>query len=286
MTDDRVLVLGATGMLGHTAMRYFTEAGLDAYGTIRVAAAANLLAPRLQSRLLVGVDVENTDALTRVFAEVRPTFVVNCIGLVKQLRRAEDPSAALPVNALLPHRLARLCDLVGARLVQISTDCVFSGRRGFYREEDESDALDVYGKSKYLGELREPHTITLRTSMIGHEVGGRHGLLEWFLAQEGQVRGYTRAIFSGLPTYELSRVIAEKILPRPDLSGVYHVAGAPISKFDLLRLFAETYGKTSVVVPDESLAIDRSLNAELFHSKTGYVAPSWPELVRRMRQYQ
>lgn len=283
----RVLVLGASGMLGNAMFRLLSQdAGLEVFGTVRSAWVRRLFAPETGRRLIAGVDVENQDALARVFADVKAQVVVNCIGLIKQLADADDPLQALPINAMLPHRLARLCELGGARLVHVSTDCVFAGTKGNYRESDPSDAADLYGKSKFLGEVAYPHTITLRTSIIGHELGSAHGLVGWFLAQEGQVRGYTRAIFSGLPTVELARVVRDVVLPRPDLCGVYHVASSPIAKCDLLKLVAQVYGKAIEIVPDDAMVIDRSLNADRFKEASGYVAPPWPELVKAMFEFK
>lgn len=282
----RVLVLGATGMLGHVMLRVLAEdPAIDPTGTVRSPSAAQLLPEHLRSRILSGIDVENNDNLVAAFATVRPAVVINCVGLVKQLSNAEDPLAALPVNSIFPQRLMRLCDIAGARLVQISTDCVFAGTRGMYRESDPSDCTDVYGKSKFLGEVDAPHAITLRTSMIGHELSGSHGLLEWFLSREGTVRGFRKAIFSGLPTVELARVIRDHVMPRREMRGVYHVASEPISKYDLIRLFAQEYGRPVTIVPDDSLVIDRSLDGSQFRTITGYTAAPWPELVRRMREF-
>lgn len=204
---------------------------------------------------------------------------------MKQLADAEDPLQAIPINAMLPHRLSRLCELAGARLVQISTDCVFSGEKGNYRESDPSDAKDLYGKSKFIGELSSPHTITLRTSIIGHELQSAHGLLGWFLSQEERYNGYAKAIFSGLPTVVLAQIFRDEVIPRPELSGVYHVAGQPISKYDLLKLIATVYGKQIEIVRDDKFVIDRSLNAERFREATGYVAPEWPTLIKTMHSY-
>lgn len=282
----KILVLGASGMLGNAMLRTLAATdGLDVHGTARSANVLKQFDPAVSQRILTGVDVENTDALMALFAEIRPSVVINCIGLVKQLAQADDPLNALPINALLPHRLARLCNLVGARLVHISTDCVFNGRQGNYRESDPSNAEDLYGRSKLLGEVSYPHTITLRTSIIGHELGSAHGLVGWFLAQQGKVRGYRRAIFSGLPTVELSRVVRDFVLPRPELTGLYHVATAPIAKYDLLHLIRDAYGKEIEIAPDDGLVIDRSLNAERFQEATGYVAQSWPALVAQMRDF-
>lgn len=283
----KILVLGASGMLGSAMLRTLTESvALDVYGTARTHSVKKFFSPDLGDRIIAGVDVENQDSLSGVLAGLKPQVVINCIGLVKQLAEANDPLAALPINAMLPHRLARLCELGGARLVHVSTDCVFAGTRGDYRESDLSDALDLYGKSKFLGEVTYPHTITLRTSIIGHELASAHGLVGWFLSQASPVRGYSKAIFSGLPTVELARVVRDVVLPRPDLSGLYHVAAAPISKLDLLKLMAEVYGKDVEIVPDDKLVIDRSLNAEKFHAATGYEAPPWPDLVRKMFDFK
>ena len=282
----RVLVLGASGMLGNAVLRLFAQSpGLEVLGSSRSVQASHLLPPALAGRLICGVNVENIDSLTGLFAKTRPNVVINCIGLVKQLAVADDPLAAIPINALLPHRLARLCELVGARMVQISTDCVFSGSKGMYTEADNSDAKDLYGRSKYLGEVDYPHAITLRTSIIGHELSGANGLVGWFLSQQAGVKGFTRAIFSGLPTVELARVIRDYVLPHPELHGLYHVSAEPINKFDLLTLVGQAYGKATPIAPDDQLVIDRSLDSTRFKQATGYQPPPWPELVLRMREF-
>lgn len=282
----KILVLGASGMLGNAMVRSLSANGIyEVFGSVRSSASIRHFSPGLARNLVVGVDVENADALAHLFAQVRPDVVINCIGLVKQLATANDPLMALPINALLSHRLARLCDLIGARLVHVSTDCVFTGRKGGYVETDEPDAQDLYGRSKLLGEVDYPHAITLRTSIIGHELESARGLVGWFLSQQGQVKGYSEAIFSGLPTCELAAVVRDVVLPRPKLHGLYHVAAEPISKYELLKLVASEYGKNIRIEPDAKLQIDRSLNGERFRSATGYRAPAWPELVARMRAF-
>lgn len=280
----RVLVLGVTGMLGNAVFRVFSaDAGHETWGTLRGAAALRNFPLQAHERLLVGVDALDQDALAAAFSRVRPDVVINCVGLIKHLADAKDPLTALPINAMLPHRLARLCELSGARLIHVSTDCVFSGHKGGYLESDTSDAEDLYGKSKYIGELHDlPHAITLRTSIIGHELGSSHALVDWFLSQQGSVKGFTKAIFSGLPTVELARVMKDFVVPHLSLNGLYHVAAEPIAKFDLLGLVASEYGKQIDIRPDDALVIDRSLNGSRFREATGYVAPGWPELIRRM----
>ena len=283
----RVLVLGVSGMLGNAMIRVLSESGRqDVFGTARSASILRFFTPDIRERVITGVDIENQDSVVRVFAQVKPQVVVNCIGLVKQLATASDPLVALPVNALLPHRLSRLCKVGNARLVHVSTDCVFSGSKGNYLESDKSDAEDLYGKSKFLGEVTDAHAITVRTSIIGHALAGSHGLIDWFLSQEGRVPGYTNAIFSGLPTVELAHVIRDLIIPNAQLSGLYHVASAPIAKFDLLQIVRQVYGKTTEIVPDDTVVIDRSLNADRFRKATGYVAPKWLELTKKMHQFR
>ncbi len=285
-TRARVLILGANGMLGHTLFRVLSAApGLDVHATVRSAGASRHFTPPLAGTVVAGVDVLDHDHLVRVLEQVRPGVIINCVGLVKQIKEADDPLSALPINALLPHRLAHLAALAGARLVHISTDCVFAGTRGGYREDDVPDATDLYGRSKLLGEICALHAVTLRTSIIGPELGTPHGLVGWFLAQSGPVRGYTRAIFSGLPTVELATVIRDHVLPRPDLRGLYHVSAEPIDKHTLLGLVAATYGRSTVINPDDGVVIDRSLDSSRFRGATGYEPAPWPELIARMQRF-
>jgi dTDP-4-dehydrorhamnose reductase len=282
----KVLVLGASGMLGNTVLRYFCDRqDHDVVGSVRTSAAAQRLPPKVRAQTEVGTNVEDPDSLMRLFEAIRPTLVINCVGVVKQLAEADNALVAIPLNAVLPHRLAHLCAIAGARLIHISTDCVFSGTKGLYRESDLPDACDLYGLSKHLGEVTYPHSITLRTSIIGHELGTAHGLLNWFLAQSGSVRGYARAIFSGLPTVELAHAIHDYVLPDATLHGVYHVSAEPIDKCSLLKLVAAAYGKATTVTPDEALVIDRSLDSTRFRAATGYVPPDWPALIARMHEF-
>lgn len=282
----RVLILGASGMLGNAMMRVLSaQSDWDVHGTVRGPSAKRYFPPATAARLHQGIDIEDQDTLLSIFSTIRPRLVVNCIGQVKQVENANDPLRAIPINALLPHRLARLCQLSGARLIHISTDCVFSGARGGYRETDTPDATDLYGRAKLLGEVDYPHAITLRTSIIGHELQSAHGLVEWFLSQKDACPGYTRAIFSGLPTVTLATVIRDIVAPRPELHGVYHVSAAAISKFDLLQLIAKTYGKKINIIPDDHIRIDRSLDSSKFAGATGFVAPDWEKLITQMYRH-
>ncbi len=283
----RVLVLGISGMLGSAMFRQLSIGpSLVVYGTVRNDNVVSYFDKALREKIISGVDVESQDSLIALFGRVKPDVVVNCIGLVKQLGEASNPLQAVPINSLLPHRLAALCKVASARLIHVSTDCVFSGSKGCYVESDFPDAYDLYGRSKLIGEVNYPHAITLRTSIIGHELAGARSLLCWFLAQKGQTKGYTKAIFSGLPTNELAKIVRDFVLPRPDLHGLYHVAARPIDKHSLLTLVADVYGKDIEIVPDDKVVIDRSLSAERFFEATGYLAPEWPELVKKMHEFQ
>ncbi len=282
----KILVLGASGMLGNAMLRVMSaQEAWSVFGTVRGAdPVLHAAAPR--AVLIAGVHADQPDSLLAAFAQARPDVVINCVGLVKQLSNAEDPLVAVPINTLLPHRLARMCEVAGARLVHVSTDCVFSGKQGNYAESDLADAQDVYGRSKLLGEVDYPHAVTLRTSIIGHELRSAHGLIDWFLSQQARVKGYTEAVFSGLPTCELARVVRDFVIPDASLRGVYQVAAEPISKHDLLQIVNREYGKNLKIEPDDQVKINRSLDASRFREATGYVAPAWPDLIAQMREFR
>lgn len=281
----KTLILGGTGMLGHKLSQTLAER-FDVYATLRQSPAAyagyGILDP---SRIIGNVSAQDFDSVIRALAKVRPEVVVNCIGVVKQDAAAKDPLTSIAINSLFPHRLAEACRAANARLIHLSTDCVFSGRRGNYAEDDQTDAEDLYGKSKHLGEVAGAGCLTLRTSMIGRELHGSHGLLEWFLGQEGKrVRGFRRAIFSGFTTQALSEIIARIIEEHTQLEGVWHVAAEPINKFDLLTLIKETGGLNVEIEMDETFSCDRSLNGTRFQEATGFVPPSWSDMISRLFQ--
>ena len=277
----RVLVLGATGMLGSAVYRVLSDHNdMQAYGTVRSEAACKLFRREFRQGLKVVKDLENPIDLQLVLDSIAPDVVINCTS--QGTPAPKDPMRSISIFSVLPHRLSYLCARAGTRLIQISSDGVFSGRRGQYTEDDLPDAEDIYGISKLLGEVRGPHAITLRTSIIGHQLQGTSGLLEWFLSQNDQCNCYTRAIFSGFPTVVLAEIIAEIIIPRPELNGIYHLATKPISKYDLLELVAKRYGKSITLIPDDKIAIDRSLITDKFTLATGYTAPEWPSLIDAM----
>lgn len=283
-----ILVLGVTGMLGSTLFRYcYNNDTFNTFGTLREPAGLRHFNKEMHHNLITNIDVLNDDTLISALVTAKPDVVINCTGLIKQLPHAKNPLFALPINSILPHRLANLCKLSNTRLIHISTDCVFSGKNGMCTEKDETAPKDLYGMSKYIGEVdNQEHVITLRTSIIGHELSTKIALIEWFLARTEPVNGYSNAIFSGFPTIELSRIIVKHIIPNRNLYGLYHVSSDPIDKFSLLKLVADVYGKDIEIKNDTSEKVDRSLDSYRFRSETGYSPPSWRKLIELMYKYK
>jgi dTDP-4-dehydrorhamnose reductase len=278
----RVLIVGGTGMLGHKVWQVLRDR-FDTWVTLRSLEGHRDTGLFAGERTIPHVGVENFESVIRACTEARPAVIVNCVGIVKQLEAATDPLPSIAVNALYPHRAAAHARAIGARLIHISTDCVFSGSRGHYSERDTPDACDLYGRTKLLGEVSGPGCLTLRTSIIGRELSGTTGLAEWFLAQRGaRIKGYTQARFSGLTTRALAGLLAEIIGRHPTLHGVYHVASQPISKYDLLRKLNQTYGAGVEIEPSEDVRIDRTLDGSLFVKTTGLLARGWDDMLAEM----
>ncbi len=234
--------------------------------------------------MLEGYDVFNLDKVEKLIESIKPDFVINCIGIIKQLRASEDKIIPLEVNSLWPHRLAAICERHKVKMIHFSTDCVFSGNKGNYLENDLADARDIYGLSKLMGEVDYPHTLTLRTSIIGHELNSKVSLVDWFLSQKNQCKGYSKAVFSGFPTIVMSRFI-EKYVLNNFFSGIYHFSSHPINKYELLKLVAKEYEKEIEINSSEELVIDRSLDSEKLKTLTSFQPDSWPVMIKEMHQY-
>jgi dTDP-4-dehydrorhamnose reductase len=287
MQKRKILVLGITGMLGNVAFRYFAaHSNFEVRGTIRCLEHPSYLPAQNLDKIIYGVNAENTDNLLKIFSDFKPNIVINCIGWNGTGGLPEFSSRGIAVNSLLPHRLAAISKEFFARLIHISSDGVFSGKSGNYGENCDLDATDLYGKSKSLGELNYPHTITLRTSVIGHSLDNKSGLVSWFLASNGFVQGYKKAIFSGLPCIELVQAIDKHVFPNPHLFGVYNISSDPISKYDLLCLIARIYNKKIDIISDDKYIINRSLNSNRFKTATGFSVKAWPELVQSMFNFR
>ena len=277
------LVLGGAGMLGHKVLQCLKQAGAETYCTIR--SAENRTALESVGLFCAKTTIENFDAtdfaaLEKLLEQNKPDVVINCVGIIKQRGDAKKAIPSIEINALLPHKLASVCQRRGARLIHFSTDCVFSGKTGGYSEEDRSDAEDLYGRTKFLGEVDTPGTLTLRTSIIGRELAHYEALLEWLLRQNHKhISGFTRAMFSGVTTNYLARIVKELVCKHPTLSGLYQVTSPTISKYDLLGLLKDAYQLDIEITPDADFFCDRSMKGGKFVRATGLICPTWPELV-------
>jgi dTDP-4-dehydrorhamnose reductase len=280
----RILILGGGGMLGHKLVQTYRDR-YDVYATVRTHYRAYAHYGIFdEARTLGGVDAFTFDTITRALAAVRPDVVINCIGIIKQLAAAQDPIISLTINSLLPHQLALLCQAAGVRLLHISTDCVFNGRDGSYTEDRPSNAEDLYGRTKFLGEVDAPGCLTLRTSIIGRELASQSGLVDWFLSNRGggPVRGFRQAIYTGFTTLALAQIIADLLDHHPDLEGLYQVSSEPINKYDLLQLVNTAYAAGIEIAPDDQVRIDRSLDSSRFRAAVGFHPPAWPDMINAM----
>lgn len=272
----KILVFGASGMLGHVI---YTELKKNhkVWGTVR--------SKKWHPDLLEGYDVDNLEKIETLISEIKPDFVINCIGIIKQLKDSKNKILSLEVNSLWPHRLANICKKHNAKMIHFSTDCVFTGSKGNYLESDLADTRDTYGLTKFMGEVDYPHTLTLRTSIIGHELDSNFSLVDWFLSQKNECKGFTKAIYSGFPTVVVAKFLEDYIF-KSFTSGVHHFSSDPINKYELLKLISEIYEKKIFIHPSEELVIDRSLNSDILREKINFKPKSWPEMVDLMhRQY-
>lgn len=275
----RILVVGATGMLGHEAIRVLAP-DFEVWGACRRSQGLPDLGVPAE-RILAGLDARDAESAYRLVEAVRPDLVINAVGIVKQRADAKVAIPSISVNSLWPHVLADACERHGARMVHVSTDCVFSGSRGGYRESDAPDAFDLYGRSKLLGEICDrDNVVTLRTSIIGWQLGEPTGLVGWFAAHRDEpLKGFTKAIFSGLTTRALTEVIRDVVLPDQSLSGLWHVSAEPIDKSTLLTKLAGHLCWDVEIAPSEDVVVDRSLDSTRFRERTGWTPPSWDEML-------
>lgn len=278
----RVLILGASGMLGFQLLKCASKINnVTVFGVVRNKRGL------LENREFISAnnifeidDINNYSCLNDIVRNVSPDVIINAIGIVKQSGISQNSIVSIEINSLLPHKLAQISQNIGAKFVHISTDCVFDGHKGNYKLTDLSNALDLYGRTKFLGEVSYGNAITLRTSIIGHEISGHNqGLLDWFLNAKTSVFGYKSAIFSGFTTLELSRLIFEIILSKKNISGLFQVASYPISKFDLLEIIKEKYQLDIEIVSSNSMQIDRSLDGTYFNKIFNYSPPKWPKMI-------
>jgi len=279
----KVLIIGATGMLGYSIFSNLSEyVELDVYGTVRNIKGKEHFFADYPNQLIEGVNVDDVYNVEAVIANLKPDVVINCIGLIKQHDIAKQHTDAIAVNSLLPHQLASICTRFEAKFIHFSTDCIFAGIKGGYLENDIPDAIDLYGRSKSLGEVDYAPHLTLRTSIIGHELSSSVSLIDWFLSQENKTKGFSKAIFSGLPTCVIAKLLAECILPKPEITGLFHLSVDPIDKFSLLKLVSTIYDKEIEIDESTELTIDRSLNSDNLRQLIGFKVPTWEALITDM----
>ena len=279
----KVLVIGGSGMLGHKLVHKWRDK-FDLWSTVRTEYQGDNKDLIFDSgKTLENIDIEDFSLVEKAITEIKPDVIVNAVGIIKQLPTAKSVIKTLTINSIFPHRLAEISQAIGARLITISTDCVFNGRRGNYSETDIPDAEDLYGKSKQLGEVVSENCLTIRTSIIGRELSTAHSLLEWFLNNRNkEVKGYKKAVFSGFPTVILADIIADIIVKHPKLEGLYHISSNPINKFELLQLINEAYQVEKEIVQSDTVEIDRSLNSARFRQETGFEPLEWNEMIEIM----
>lgn len=280
--SNKVLIIGASGMLGGSLLRYLSKLNdIEVVGTVRSETAAKALLDQGFTNVFTGVNVTNFDSVTAIVKQFRPDYVLNCVGVIKQLGQSKDPVCSIEINSLLPHLIARLCSDNDARLIHFSTDCVFTGTKGGYVESDIPDATDLYGRSKLLGEVDYGLHLTLRTSIIGHELGKSVSLIDWFLGQKREVNGFRQAIFSGLPTVFLAEFLNDFVFGH-QISGLYHLSVDSIDKYTLLLLVKKFYNADIKILPSDDYSIDRSLNSKKIRTLSGFKPPAWPVLIKKM----
>ena len=282
----KIVVLGVTGMLGHKMFQTLSSR----FDSVIGFAYEDVTAPPFDKvdllqglEMVTGVNAADFQTLEKTLASLRPDYIINCIGIIKQRETASAYIPCIELNALLPHKLAAFAQEWGGRVIHFSTDCVFDGLRGGYTEEDFSNAEDLYGKSKFLGEVAGENALTLRTSIIGRELTAHKSLLDWVLSQNGKtVKGFKNVIYSGGTTNQIADVVAMIIGKFPALSGLYQVVADPIPKYDLLCLIRDAFGLSIEIEPDSQVRIDRSLDSTAFRRATGFVPPTWDAMVRGM----
>lgn len=271
-------------MLGHKLFQVLGRKFPATGCTVRTAPAAFRNRELFPSELVYeGIDATDLNVVRWVVNDFRPNVLLNAVGLIKQLPEGNVRRTSIRVNALLPHELQEVAASVGARMIHFSTDCVFRGDRGGYSEDDPSDALDVYGRTKYLGELDAAAALTLRTSIIGRQLYGTESLIEWFLSQApSRVRGFTRAVYSGVTTDHLAELVGRLIDDYPEMEGLYHLSGPRITKYELLCIVRDVLDIDVEIEPDGGPAIDRSLDDRRFREATRLPKLAWRDMILEM----
>lgn len=279
----RILVLGGTGLIGNRLTRQLRQ-NADVYASTRTSLVEmpmleNILEP---NKWIFGLDATDFQFLESEIKRLKPDVIVNCLGVVKHQINPKNAEATILLNSVLPWRLSGIAEKYDFKLIHLSTDCVFSGETGNYKESSSPDAVDLYGRSKILGELNNAHVLTIRTSFVGREIKTFANLFEWVQrCQTTRITGYKRAIYSGLTTQAISEVIEKLIFDFSALTGLWHVSSEPISKYDLICMLNNSLNLKLDIESSEEFFCDRSLDSTAFASKTSLAIPNWITMVER-----
>lgn len=280
----RILILGGGGTLGHKLWQVLPSRFSDTFVSIRKNREFYSKCGLFNgSKAIDGLDLRDFSRLNSVLNEIKPSVIVNCAGVTLRSKEALDKNSAISINALLPHRLADWCSRGGARLIHFSTVCVYDGKKGAYTEDDAPDARDLYGVTKALGDVSAPFALTLRSSFIGREIFAGTELLEWFLTQKGKtIKGFRKAVFTGLTTNRLAGLVGDLIESHPGLNGLYHVSSEAVSKYDLLLMMKDAYKLDVEIVPEEGFEMRRDLDGTRFEKAAGFACPPWKAMMAEM----
>jgi len=281
----KIVILGAAGLIGHKLYQIMQAAGHDTYGLLHGKKSAFPKIDFLQTDLIIeSVEVMDFDKLHGILHVIQPDVVLNCIGITKRKEEVNDPVQALGVNALFPHRLANLAKDMNFRVIHFSTDCVFNGEAGNYNEESNTTGEDAYGKTKALGEIRYPHTLTIRSSFIGRELAGKTELLEWLISENGNtIKGFTEAWYSGVSTIFMAKTVLDIVENYPNISDLHQLSTPePISKYNLLCLARNAFKLDIEIIPDSSFEIKPTLDGTRLKNAINLSIPTWQDMMNEL----
>lgn len=272
----RFLILGSSGLIGYTLFKLLEKTDNEVFGTYN----SNKLTHNKYKKKIIKFNALKKRNLIKIINNIRPNIVINCIGITKHIK-LKKKSEIFKINSKFPHFAKRVSNKKLAKFIQISTDCVFDGKKGNYTEKSIPNADDIYGISKARGEIEDNKNLTIRTSTIGHEYFSKRGLLEWFLSQKVQCDGYSKAYFNGFPTYYFSKILLKII--KLNLSGIIHISGKKISKYSLIKIINYQYKKNIKIKKNTNFLINRTLNNNLLKKKVGNFDKNWEELISEMK---
>jgi dTDP-4-dehydrorhamnose reductase len=285
----RILILGVSGLIGHKLYQKLSTRFGDVFGTLHGDRSRFAWTGLFNGLNVVEhVDVSNFAQLEGVLQAISPDVVLNCAGITKRRPEINLSLQAIGVNALFPHRLAKWAELHNRRVIHFSTDCVFDGAVGNYTETSPTTGKDAYGQTKALGEIRYDHTLTLRSSFIGRELSVHSELLDWLLQQRGNtIKGFTKALYSGISTIEMARIVGDLIEHHPEINGLHQLSTPePISKYELLCMARDAFDVEVEIIPDDTFEIKPTLDGSLLRSKLQINLPTWPVMMRDLATEQ